>query len=236
MNSALPEGLFSSRKRLEIYLDAINNNCSSNGRCKMDKRSLINLVNTVSEDHLKINAIRPSGPHIKDAKVLDAFCREAIETDNHRFREALIQILKGNPDEANRRFSQIALCAKDPKHRRWALINLSLMECRDAKEAVMQGLRDTHRSVRIAAAFNTGLYDDSDVVNAFEMFFECNRFALFLDGVRQAGKPLLPLIKKVKKTFREYYHYDDTRGFGDENSFSEYLKRQQPALEGTHKA
>jgi len=236
MNSALPERLFSSRKRLEIYLDAINNNCSINGRCKMDKRSLINLVNTVSEDHLKINAIRPSSPHIKDAKVLDALCREAIETDNHRFREALIQILKGNPDEANRRFSQIALCAKDPTHRRWALINLSLMECRDAKEAVMQGLRDTHRSVRIAAAFNTGLYNDSDVVNAFEMFFECNRFSLALDGLRQAAKPLLPLINKVKKISSEYYHYDDNRGVGDKNSFSEYLKRQQPALEGTHEA
>jgi hypothetical protein len=64
----------------------------------------------ISEDHLKTNAIHPSGPHIKDAKVLDALCREAIETDNHRFREALIQILKSNPDEANRRFSQMALC------------------------------------------------------------------------------------------------------------------------------
>lgn len=234
MNGALPKNLFGSRKQLEIYLDAINNNCSGNGRCKMDKRSLINLVNTVSEDHLKINAIRQSGPYIKDAKVLDALCRKAIETDNQRFREALIQTLKGNPDEANRRFSQIAICAKDPTHRRWALINLSLMECRDAKEAVVQGLRDTHRSVRIAAAFNTGLYDDSDMVNAFEMFFERNRFSLALDGLRQATKPLLPLINRVKKIYSEYYRYDDNRGVGDKNSFSEYLKGQQPALEGTH--
>ena len=105
----------------------------------MDKRSLINLVNTVSEDHLKINAIRHSGPHIKDAKVLDALCREAIETDSHRFREALIKTLKGNPDEANRRFSQVALCAKDPTHRRWALINLSLMECCEAKKPSCKG-------------------------------------------------------------------------------------------------
>ena len=185
----------------------------------MDKRSLINLVNTVSEDHLKINTICQCSPYIKDPKVLDRLCREAIETDNHRFREALIKTLKGNPDEANRRFSQIALCSKDPKHRRWALINLSLMECRDAKEAVTHGLRDTHRSVRIAAAFNTGLYDDSDVVNAFEIFFERNRFSLVLDGLRQASKPLLPLVNKVKKTFSEYYHYNDIRGVGDKNPF-----------------
>ena len=231
MNSALPESIFGSRKELAIYLDAIHNNCSGNGRCQMDKRSLINLVNTVSEDHLKINAIRQSGPYIRDAKVLDALCREAIETDSHRFREALIKTLKGNPDEANRRFSQIAMCAKNPAHRRWALINLSLMECRDAKEAVTQGLRDTHRSVRIAAAFNTGLYDDRDVVNAFEIFFERNRFSLALDGVRQAAKPLLPIINKVKKIYSEYYHFEDNRRVRDEKSFSAYLKRQQPALE-----
>ena len=89
----------------------------------MNKRSLMNLVNTVSKDHLKINRIRQSDSYIKDPKVLDRLCREAIETDNHRFREALIKTLKSNPDEANRRFSQVALCAKDPIHRRWALIN-----------------------------------------------------------------------------------------------------------------
>ena len=202
----------------------------------MDKFELMKLLIETSEDHLKINAICQLVSYIDDSKVLDALCCEAIETDSHRVREALIKTLKGNQEEANRRFSQIALCAKDPTHRRWALINLSLMECRDAKEAVMQGLRDTHRSVRIAAAFNTGLYNDSDVVNAFEMFFECNRFSLALDGLRQAAKPFLPLINKVKKISSEYYHYDDNRGVGDKNSFSEYLKRQQPALEGTHEA
>jgi hypothetical protein len=196
----------------------------------MNKRSLMNLVNTASKDHLKINRIRQSDPYIKDPKFLDRLCREAIETDNHRFREALIKTLKGNPEEANRRFSQVALCAKDPAHRRWALINLSLMECRNAREAVMQGLRDTHRSVRIAAAFNTGLYDDSDMVNAFEIFFERNRFSLVADGLRQASKPLLPLIDKAKKIYNEYYRLEDNREAVDKNSFSEYPKRQQPAL------
>ena len=196
----------------------------------MNKRSLMNLVNTVSKDHLKINRISKSDPYIKDPKVLDRLCRKAIETDNHRFREALIKTLKGNPDEANRRFSQVALCAKDPAHRRWALINLSLMECRDAREAVMQGLRDAHRSVRIAAAFNTGLYEDSDMVNAFEIFFERNRFSLVLDGLRQASKPLLPLIDKAKKIYNEYYRLEDNREAVDKNSFSEYPNRQQPAL------
>ena len=178
----------------------------------MDKFEWMKLLIETSEDHLKINAICQLGPYIDDSMVLDALCREAIETDSHRVREALIKTLKSNQVEANRRFSQFAICAKDPAHRRWALINLSLMECHYAKEAVMQGLRDTHRSVRFAAAFNTGLYYDSDVVNAFEMFFERNRFLLVLDSLRQTGKPFLPLIKRLKKIYSEYYHHKDTKG------------------------
>lgn len=178
----------------------------------MDKFELMKLLIETSEDHLKINAICQLVSYIDDSKVLDALCCEAIETDSHRIREALIKTLKGNQEEANRRFSRIAICAKNPTHRRWALINLSLMECCYAKEAVMQGLRDTHRSVRFAAAFNAGLYYDSDVVNALELFFERNRFLLVLDGVRQAGKPLLPLIKKLMKIYSDFYHHDDTKG------------------------
>ena len=200
----------------------------------MDKLELIKLLKEVSEDNLKINAIRRLGPYINDVKVLDALCCEAIETDSHRVREALIKTLKGNQEEANRRFSRIAICAKNPTHRRWALINLSLMECCYAKEAVMQGLRDTHRSVRFAAAFNAGLYYDSDVVNALELFFERKCFLLVLDSVRQAGKPLLPLIKKIKNIYSEYYHHDDTKGDGDVNPFSGYPKRQQPTLDGAN--
>ena len=61
----------------------------------MDQKLLINLVNTVSEDDLKIDAIRQLGPHLNDAKVLDTLCRKAIETDSHRVREALIKTLNG---------------------------------------------------------------------------------------------------------------------------------------------
>ena len=178
----------------------------------MDKLELIKLLNEVSEDHLKVSTIRRLGLHINDAKVLDALCHEAIETVSPCVRDELIRTLKSNRGEANRRFSRIAIRAKDPTHRRWALINLSLMECDDAKEAVIQGLRDPHRLVRFAAAFNAGLYYDSDVVNALELFFERNRFLLVVDGLCQAGKPLLPLIKKAKRIDRDYNHYDDTKG------------------------
>ena len=177
----------------------------------MDKLSLMNLVNAVSENPLKTDAIRKIEPYTNDTDVLDAMCREAIETDSHRVRKAMIKTLKCNGDQANRRFSHIARCAKDPTDRRWALINLSLMECPNAKEAVLQGLKDPHRSVRIAAAFNAGLYCDTDVVNALELFFERHRPLLVLDGVCQAVKPLLPLMKKLGRVYSQYYRHDDKK-------------------------
>ena len=187
----------------------------------MEKLLLIEQVNGVSEDRVKIDAVRQLGPYIDDAEVLDGLCREAIETDSHRVREALIKTLKCNGDQANRRFSHIARCAKDPTDRRWALINLSLMECPNAKEAVLQGLKDPHRSVRIAAAFNAGLYCDTDVVNALELFFERSRPLFVLDGVCQAVKPFLPLMKRLSKIYGEYYHHDDIKNRGEQRAQKE---------------
>jgi hypothetical protein len=177
----------------------------------MEKLFLMDQVNGCLENRVKINAIRRLGAYIEDPVVLDALCREAIETDSHRVREALINTLKSNPNEANQRFTRIVICSKNPTHRRWALINLSLMACRNAKEAVMHGLRDPHRSVRIAAAFNAGLYCDSDVANALELFFERDRPLFIVDSVCQAVKPLLPLMKKLGGLYSEYYHHDGTK-------------------------
>lgn len=92
-----------------------------------------------------------------------------------------------------------------------ALINLSLMECRNAKKAVMQGLNDPHRSIRIAAAFNTGLYCDSDVVNSLELFFERNRSFLVFYGVCQIVKPFFPALKKLGRRYSKCYHHDNIK-------------------------
>lgn len=191
----------------------------------MNQRSLMDLVNKVSEENLTIDAILRLGPYIDDANVLDALCREAIETDDHLIREALIKTLKGNPEETNRRFAKIACDAKDPAHRRWALINLSLMECRNAEEAVMQGLRDPHRSVRIAAAFNAGLYCDNDIVNALELFFERDRTLFLLDGLRDAVRALLPLMKKLAGQYSEYYHHDRPGSRRGQNAQNENVNK-----------
>ena len=112
-----------------------------------------------------------------DGKVLDLLCKNAVETRHYDIREALINLLKNNSEEANLRFVDYALHSSDSGHRRWALVNLGLMECRTAKEAVLKGLQDPDVEVRMAAALNAGLYSDKDVLKALEHFFETSRFA-----------------------------------------------------------
>lgn len=164
-----------------------------------------------SEGRSKIDAVCRLDPHFNDDDVLDLLVREAIDTDSRRVREAAIKTLKENPIEANRRFCRIARCSENPTDRRGALICLSLMECRNAKTAVLQGLNDPHRSVRIAAAVHIGLYNDPDVIDAFELFFERDRPFFIMDGVCSAFKPLVPLMKKIGKTCgRRLGHHDLT--------------------------
>jgi hypothetical protein len=115
-----------------------------------------------------------------DSSVLSSLCKAAIETKHHDVREALIEILKNNAEEACKGFSDYAIQSPNANRRRWALVSLSLMECRTAKEAVLHGLQDSERKVRVAAAMNAGLYDDKEVLAALEHFFTTNRFACVL--------------------------------------------------------
>lgn len=109
-------------------------------------------------------------------EVVDHFCKLAVETDYHDIRKVLLEALRNRADEANARFIAYARQAKKPAIRRRALINLSLMKCRDAKDVVLQGLRDPSREVRVAAAFCAGLYQDQDVLTALKHFFEVHNF------------------------------------------------------------
>jgi HEAT repeat protein len=50
-------------------------------------------------------------------------------------------------------------------------------------DQVISGLSDPDASVRKAAALNTGLYDDKDVLDAQERYFEKHRFGLTLSFI-----------------------------------------------------
>ena len=175
----------------------------------MDKQSLIDRINEHSEERSKIDVIGKLTPFVDEVDVLAALCREAVETDSHHVRETVIKALKGNPEAANRRFCWMARCSENPIHRRWALICLSLMECRNAKAAILQGLNDSHRSVRVAAVFHVGLYSDPDLLNAFELFFERDRPLFVMEGVCEAVKPFVPLMKKMGKIYSRYLRHDE---------------------------
>jgi len=73
---------------------------------------------------------------------------------------------------ANHYFTYIAIYGKKTDIRKWALVNLSLMECRNARVAVVHGLQDTSHAVQQAAALNIGLYHDPDFLKKVEQFFE----------------------------------------------------------------
>lgn len=138
----------------------------------------------------KIEAARCLAPYTDDSHVMDMLCAEAVYTTSNSVREVLIDVLKTNPAGAYQRFSNEALWSKNPAVRKWALANLSLMGCREAKNAVISGLHDPDGSVRKAAALSTGLYMDTDMQNEFEHFFEKHRFDLALSFIADGLKAI----------------------------------------------
>jgi hypothetical protein len=150
---------------------------------QMDLQKHIDQVIGVPGDHRTIQAARMLASCTDDHQVMDALCEAAVSTTSHKVREVLIDVLKTNPAGACRRFSDYALWSDHPSCRKWALVNLSLMACRSAKNAVISGLSDPDASVRKAAALNTGLYDDKDVLDAQERYFEKHRFGLTLSFI-----------------------------------------------------
>lgn len=142
-----------------------------------------------------IDAARMLADSTNNSRVMDALCAAAVCTDSHKLRDVLIDVLKTNRAGACIRFSDDALWSKNPMVRKWALVNLSLLRCRDAKNAVISGLYDVDADVRKAAALNTGLYDDTDVQDALERYFENHRLDLTLsliagglNGTRNNGR------------------------------------------------
>jgi HEAT repeat protein len=142
---------------------------------KINKHRLIHTLRCDSEHANKIFAARQLQPHLCDIDVIRALCFESIKTDSHKLRACIIGILKNRPHLANKCFAYIAMHARRTEVRKWALVNLSLMECVNAKKAVIKGLKDTSKAVQSAAALNIGLYHDPEFQKEVERFFNKNR-------------------------------------------------------------
>lgn len=151
----------------------------------MERQDHIDQLYAMADGRQTIQSARALAGYTDDARVMDALCAAAIYTRSHRVREALISVLKNNPAGACMRFAKDAQFSANSSRRKWALVNLSLMGCREANDAVINGLKDADASVRRAAALSTGLYADKDMLSAQERYFENNRFGLTLSFISE---------------------------------------------------
>ncbi len=140
----------------------------------MSKETLIATLFKDIDESKKITAVRELEGFLTETDVILALCLVTLQTESHELRSFIIQALKGIADKVNPYFAHMAVNARSATLRKWALVNLSLMECKSAKTAVISGLRDSSSLVQHAAALNIGLYRDADFLKEVEIFFERN--------------------------------------------------------------
>lgn len=137
-----------------------------------------------ADDHHRVADVRRLASKTDDPDIMDLLCTLAVGDVSDGLRNALIAVLRADPETACNRFIDDAIHATDPQCRQFALENLYQLGCRRAETAVINGLADPDAWVREAAAMNVPLYADRAVADAFERYLECNRFGLILDFIR----------------------------------------------------
>jgi len=140
----------------------------------MGKHTLIAALFRDIDESEKKSAVRKLQNLLTETDVVLALCLVTLQTESHELRSYIIQALKSIAETVNPYFARMAVNAQSATMRKWALVNLSLMECKNAKTAVMSGLRDSSHLVQQAAALNIGLYRDPDFLKEVEVFFERN--------------------------------------------------------------
>ena len=173
----------------------------------MEKRELLDLLINSSDDKSRIDAARLLSNFVHDRGVLSLLCSAAVEAISDQLRDALIKTLELKQEEANRWFTDCAIHSPIPAQRSRALIALSLTECQTAKEAIIRGLRDPNRSVRIGAALNAGLYHDKDVLKALENYFEKKPLDFVWQSFADTMKKVRTKRKKLDKSTNDTMGY-----------------------------
>ena len=149
----------------------------------MNLQPLIDQLIAFPDDRTAMESVRQLSTHTDDVQVMSALCALAVKAVSHALRNVLIDVLSANPAGAVIRFSDYALWSQNPSERKWALVNLSLMGCREAQDAVISGLYDPDPSVRQAAALSTGLYNDCGVQTALGHCIENLRLDMATAGL-----------------------------------------------------
>ncbi len=138
--------------------------------------------------------------HLDDSTVLMAMCSAALKEVSTPLRKYIVRALRPAGHTANPLFEKAAVQCTSATIRKRAFESLSLMDCRTARSAVIQGLNDPDRDVRMAAALNIDLYNDLVFASAVEGFFEKNRFSLLKKSIDEFFAGLLEKAEIKKRS------------------------------------
>lgn len=143
--------------------------------------------------------------------MIEKLCDVAINTLDHEERCVILDVLKTQYlEKASDRFADYAANGTD-RQRRWAFVNLSLIECGTKRDLVLKGLKDPVASVRRSAALNVGLYNDDVFLKGIIDYFETQRHDMLQELVVQASAKIIQRLKKLKHLKRPVERYLSTQ-------------------------
>jgi hypothetical protein len=146
----------------------------------------------------RVRTARAATQEVLTDDTVAAMCDLAIETLDMDLRLAVLEVLKLKAVERSaERFAVLAINGTD-RQRRWAYMNLSLIECRSKKEVVIRGLRDLDPNVRKAAAMSSGLYLDGEFLQAIIFYFERCKFDYLSDILFHTQKSIRKAFIQIK--------------------------------------
>jgi HEAT repeat protein len=108
-------------------------------------------------------------------EMVKVLCQVSIETMDHEVRCAILDVLKTNHLKTASELLADYAETGSVRQRKWAFVNLSLMECKTQRRIVLNGLKDPSVFVRRSAALNAGLYQDDNFIQELVIYFETNR-------------------------------------------------------------
>jgi hypothetical protein len=163
---------------------------------KMDlKKLLIEITKNVDMQHDELIEF-VQNPGSDD--LIEKLCVVAIETMDNEVRCAILDLLKTQfVKKASDLFADYAANGTD-RQRKWAFVNLSLIECGTKRDHILKGLKDPVASVRRSAALNVGLYHDDVFVSGIVDYFENQRRDLLRELVIRASEKVIQRLRKLK--------------------------------------
>jgi HEAT repeat protein len=151
-------------------------------------------ITNYSEKSRQKEAIGYARKHSSE-EMIEVLCQVAIETLDHEVRCAILDILKTKHLEtASGIFAHYAERGVE-RERKWALVNLSIIECKTQRSIVLKGLKDPSVQVRRSAALNAGLYQDDDFLKEIITYFETNRHDFLHELAFRASERIIRAIK-----------------------------------------